>query len=174
MNHLSLYENFSKPYYEFNMPEFYNAFRAVFNKEKEIEDKRCLDYGLTTPDGLLLPHYSDGIFKLLNISIPNWKHIVVSSIIEEVIKLILIDKEVEFFDNYRDDNEIEFGRVKNLKCNPIVFSGELDTFIFKIMLYDSNDWIEQVDYSHPVKVYGKKTEIEKYIEMISDTNKYNL
>lgn len=154
MKHLKIYENFYKPYYKINMIEFYNNFRNVFHEEKNIKDKNK-------------ESYSDGIFSILDDILPNWQSNVLAITIEKVIKFILQDKEVECFDvNGTEEN----GRVKAVRFYPRVFSPKI---YFKIQFYGGLADVD-VDCSKTIKIYGEKTKIEKYIEMVSNSKKYNL
>jgi hypothetical protein len=164
MNHLKIYENFDKkPYYYFDLVKFYNTFRSIFNELKSIDDKKNIPQS---------KRYSGEFFLLLNI-IPGWKNLSLNSLgcpvglIEKIIKIILVDKEVEFY-NISENS----GRVKSVLLFPYIFTDD-NSFCFKIDLYGSKDFIN-VDYEKPFKIYGKPSKIEKYIEMILDTNKYNL
>jgi len=157
MKHLKLYEKYTKPYYYFDLVEFYNNFRNTFHKEKNIKDKND-------------ESYSDGIFSILDNILSNWKNNVLAITIEEVIKKILIDKEVEFSSINRIE---EIGRVKYVRFYPKIYSIIKDNFYFNIQFYSGLTDID-VDYTKPFKIYGTPSKIEKYLEMISDTNKYNL
>jgi hypothetical protein len=157
MKHLKIYENFYKSYYKINMIEFYNNFRNIFNEEKNIKDKNK-------------ESYSDGIFSFLDDILPNWQNNVLAITIEKVIKFILQDKEVECFDVNGTE---EIGRVKFVRFYPKAFSSKKDHFYFNIRFYGGLADVD-VECSKTIKIYGEKTKIEKYIEMVSNTKKYNL
>lgn len=146
-----IYENFTKKtYYDFDIVEFFGQFKELFNNSSD-----------------------ENFINKLNILIDNnnYKNLTFNTLFEKIIKNIFINKEVEFFDLGGDINS---GRVKDIKI--IIYHNNPNysplSFFLKIELYD--DILMNVDYSKPVKIYGVKSEIEKIVEILSATNKYNL
>ena len=160
MRYIRKFENFKKDYYEFNAPEFFKIFKEVFYEQKER-----------------YPKFDSEFFLELNKECPDWKNDPLDSLIEIIIKNILENKEVEFdtvFLHHQLRNKSEgIGRVKFVICYPLIYRTEGE-FKFEIKLYEyENMWLK-VNYSHPVKVYGKPTEIENLIDIFSASKKYNL
>jgi len=156
MKHLKLYENFSKKsYYEFDAIKFYNDFKEIFNKEKQLH-----------------PDFSGDFFKVLGDNlINNWeKDTPLDRIIEKFVKDILQDKEVEFIDLKGD---IHAGRVENINFYYSIF---FKKFNYAIDLYEDRRHPEvvNVDSTKPVKIYGAPTEIEKNVDLYLARNKYNI
>ena len=157
MKHLRLYEDFDKkPYYEFDAIKFYNNFKEIFNSEKEIH-----------------PDFSGDFFNNLNSLFYNWERIPLDTTIEQIVKEILQDKEIEFYekDDYYKYGRINIGRVKSTK---FYYSAFFNKHTYIIDLYDEYT-SSNVDYSRgPVKIYGKPTEIENVVDLYLDRNKFNI
>jgi len=148
MKHLKLYENYKKPFYELNVPEFFTTFKEIFYQE-------------ISKDGA---ESSPFLLELSNIL--NYKIIPLSSTIEQIVKYILINKEIEFYNTVGD---LEFGRAANIICYKLLYGKD---FQFNITFYDKNSKV--VNYTKPVKIYGEPSKLENIIEMLSTANKYNL
>ena len=155
MKYLNLYEFFDKkPFYWFNAPEFFIKFKSVFYEEKKHKETSEL-YKIL-----------DKIFK----DRLNWKNYPLDALAEEVIRIILNDKEVEFIDI---DGEMQMGRVKRCDFMSYLWKPKERDYRFRIKLYE--DLVDyDVDDTKPVKIYGKKTEIEELIDLLYSIQKYNL
>ena len=167
MKYLRLYEDFAEKFYEFDAIEFYKNFKQMFNLEKnrtEPEISRQID--LTGSE----------LFELLDDIYSNWRNIPINSTAEQLIKYILENKEVDFFDLGSDLNN---GKVKYVNFNYSLLSKR---YKYEIDLYEAYNEEEYsgiphnmiVNQSYPVKVYGEQTEIEKYVELFTMSNKYNI
>ena len=155
MKHLRLFENFDKKsYYEFDAIKFYNDFKEIFNREKEIH-----------------PDFSGYFFEFLDNNLrDNWENDTpLDRIIEKFVNDILKDKEVEFYDLGWDVN---VGRVKNTQFYYSVF---FKKFSYAIDLYEEPiPEFMNVDYSKPVKIYGEPTKIEILVDQYIIRNKFNI
>jgi hypothetical protein len=154
MKYLRLYEFFDKkPFYWFNGPEFFVKFKEVFYEEKKHKE-------------------TSELYKILDkIFFKNWKSYPLDALVEAVIKTILSDKEVEFVDI---DGEMQMGRVKRIDFMFYAWNPKERDYRFRIKLYEDLVDNHDVDDTKPVKVYGKKTEIEELIDLLHSTQKYNL
>lgn len=160
MKHLKIYEEFKK-YYHFDAIKFYNDFKKIFNKERDEN----------------INFRSTDFFKNLDKLLPTWSTTPLDKTVEQFVKDLLQDKEIEFVDLAGD---INFGRVKNSKFFYSVFSKE---FTYSIDLYgslkkygypeDKEDYVA-VDYSIPIKIYGEPTKIEEIVDLYLKINKYNI
>jgi hypothetical protein len=154
MKHLKLFENFDKSYYEFDAIKFYNDFKKIFNSERDenIDNFRSTDF-----------------FKTLDNLLPTWSTMPLDKTIEQFVKDILQDKEVEFYDLGGDVN---VGRVKNTQFYYSIF---FTRFSYAIDLYEEPiPEFMNVDYSKSVKIYGEPTKIEKIVDLYIKRNKFNI
>ena len=156
MKYIKTYED-NKAYYEFDAIKFYTDFNEIYDKEQN--------------------NLNSEFFDMLSKIVFNYKSIPMYNIMSKVISNILLYKRVNFYDL---SGEIQDGIVRNCTFYHL---DTLDDFKYSIDLHGSlvkygysEDVINftDVDYSKPVKVYNNPTEIEKYIELYTNTAKYNL
>ena len=162
-----IFEDFNEKFYEFDAIEFYNNFKQIFNLERNrIEPEISRQIDLTDSE----------LFELLDNIYSNWRNIPINSTAEQLIKYILENKEVEFF-------ELGFGKVVGkVKYVNFYYSIISKTYTYEIDLYEAHNDEEystiphnlNVNQSHTVKVYGEQTEIEKYVELFTMSKKYNV
>lgn len=163
MKHLKIFENFDKKsYYEFDAIKFYNDFKKIFNEEKK--------------------NYSDFSGKFFNFLdtflYPNWKNdIPLDDIVNGIIKDIIQDKSVAFYDLAED---VHSGKVRKVKFFYSLFYKEFNYSIdlgglSKYGYPEEKENYTVVKYIYPIRIYNSEpTKIEKLVDFYMTRNKFNI
>ena len=152
MKYIKIYENFDKKYYYFDAIQFYNDFLLVFDFEKK------------NPDSDFFKILEDIWHK--NLLYDDSKRNKISTA-QELVKWILKNKEVEFYNFYNGGNIVKGMVIKTEFWKP--FANE-----FSYIITFKDNYGINVDYEMPFKIYGEPTEIEKYVELNALPIKYNI